>query len=299
MPQRQRGQPGSDGQRGRPRSTAHARRCRFHVAPQDERGAHFADVEERPQRTQERGESAHDHAAQYGQHVHARLERERHEAGERGDEHGRKRHAEGGADETAGDTDNLRLHEEHRDDRTRRRAERFQDRDGRLLAPDERADRGGHSDAAHQQAGQAYEPEIGGELREEAPQSGLRLVEGRHADAGIADASRERLAQGARRLRGRKLDERPVPHAAAELQQAALLERLRRHEHARAERHQARRAVGLGVDDAADGQRDRAECQTITHTQTETVERLALHDGAVVGQQRSERLGRCRAQPSI
>ena len=119
-----------------------------------------------------------------------------------------------------------------------------------LLAPHERRDRRRDADAAHEQAGEADEPEVHRELREEPAQPRLCLVEGRHAHAGIADPARQVLALLAGGELRRQLHQRPVTHAAAELDQPAPFQRLGRHEDARPERHQAGGAIGLGLDHA-------------------------------------------------
>ena len=90
-----------------------------------------------------------------------------------------------------------------------------------------------------------------------------------------------------------------MAHAAAEAHQTGALERRQRQKHARTEAHEARRAIGLGLDHAADRERDRSDREAITDGQAEAVEHLALDDRTIVGQQRAERRRRQRGQSAV
>ena len=125
------------------------------------------------------------------------------------------------------------------------------------LPREERAHGGRHADAADEQARDAHQAQVGGELVEEAAEPGLRLVERGDAHGGVGHRLPQRGARRARLEPGGEPHEGAVPHAAAEPDEARCLEARGVQEHARPEREERRRAIGLLPDDAGHGEASR------------------------------------------
>src|SRR2546427_603700 len=99
LPERERREPAHDDERSWPRPPA--REPRLHRPSQDERRPHPADLEQRPQREQERDAHAHGEAAQHRPRGQDEVHRQRQETGEERSEDGLERASEGGAGETS------------------------------------------------------------------------------------------------------------------------------------------------------------------------------------------------------
>src|SRR5206468_6049236 len=134
------------------------------------------------------------------------------------------RHAQGGARQTPEKAEGQYLDQIGDEEDARARPEALEDRDRHELAPEEGGHRGRDPDAADQQARQPDEAEVGGELREEAAQARLSLVERRDADRRIADRAGEIGAGDAGRHAGGEARERSVTDTTANLQESGPLE---------------------------------------------------------------------------
>src|SRR5207245_8102443 len=181
LPDRQRRQARRGGRR-RGARLPRAPGARVDGTPQDQRRGHGANREERPERTEQRGEQTEREPARERPDVPTHLDRERRERGERTNEQGLGRQAEPGAGQASDEREGERLDQVRGEQHARAGPETFEDRDRRQLAPEERRDRRGDADPADEQARQPDQPEIGRELREESPKPGLRLVERRDSD---------------------------------------------------------------------------------------------------------------------
>src|SRR5438876_1826946 len=137
---------------------------------------------------------------------------------------------------------------------------------------------GGHTDAADEEAREPDQPEVGGELGEEAPETGPSVIERRHPYRRVGDRVLQRLDRGARRRCRREAHEHPVPDAAPVTDEAGELERSGGDHHARTERHDTRRAVGLSVNHARDREARRPEQERIADGETEPLEERPLDE---------------------
>ena len=136
-----------------------------------------------------------------------------------------------------------------------------------------------------EQADEAHQSQVRRELGEEPADAALSLVEGDDPDAGVVEPPGEvvphREGGGARG----EAYERAVSDAAAELHEAGRLEVAVPDEDARAEREEARRAVGLPRDDPSQRERPVANGQRIAHAEAEPREERRFRERAAVGEE--------------
>ncbi len=298
LPERERGQSAGHGGAGRP-GPARPHAPGVDRVPEQDRRRHGTRGEKRPEREQERRQAPGQESGRHRPGRGARLEVEGDERLEQRPERELGGGAEGRAREAPERAEGERLDDVHRGQRPRARPEAAEDGDRPHLSREERAHGGRHADAADEQARDAHQPKVGGELVEEAPEPGLSLVEGGDAHGGV----RHRLDQGGPRRAGLEpggeTHERPVPHAAAEPDEPRRVEARGVQEHARPEREEGRRAIGLLPDHAGHGEDRVADGERVAGRETEPPEDGFLDHDASAGEELVERLRGHGVEPPV
>src|SRR5215470_3369191 len=267
FPDGERTEPDHDGQNGQPgASTAQSR---LHVVAEDQRGRHAPDVEEGPESKQQGQTGAHGKARAHGAHGQARVERHGHERREQGRERPLHGGADGRAEQAAPESQQHRLEEIGGEDRAPADAQALEHGDGVELAAHEGAHARGDTDPADHEGDETGQPEIDGELAPEPAHAGLCVGVGGDAHAGIGETRGERVLEGLGRLPGGEAKEQAVAHAAARPDEVRGIEVARVDQHARAEREDAHRAIGLLAKDAAHGEIALADPEPVADAEAE------------------------------
>ena len=267
LPEGEPGEAGRDGDQAEPRPPP--AQDRLDVAPQDQRGRHPPDLEQRPEGEEQGDAHAHREAPEDGERRDAAVERDRQEPDEEGRQERLQRAAEDGAEQAAAESQERGLEQVDGEHLPGGRAEALEDGDRAELLPDEGAHAHGDADAAHHERHEPGEAQVHGELIPEAAETGLRLRIGGDADGGVGHRRGELRLEGLGVPSLRQHDQRAMTHAAARPHEAGPVEVLGRDQHARPEREDADGAVGLLRDDPAQRELRLADPHAVADPQAE------------------------------